>query len=103
MVADSEDNKLSTKERRIAIIELAKTIGFWNLNQTELGTKFEVSRQQIGKDIKKIAKSMKPDDLNIIRNNLNLGFKRAVSECMSIFVSGTKKEKTREREITKCL
>jgi len=83
-----EENKIiSYNERRESIAERIKTIGLWNINQSQLAREFGVSKQMISKDLKQITKELSQDEVKEIGVGLLNGLKIAYKMSQKIMIN----------------
>lgn len=81
--------KAEAKERREKILELARKIGFWNIDIGILAKQFQVSERTIYKDMDWIKGHYKPEELRNIKIQLDLAAKRAFNKAMMILTEAT--------------
>jgi len=68
--------------RREKIFELAKKIGFWNIDDKLLAKQFGVSDRTIRKDIFWVKGHYKPEELRTIKIQLDIAAKRAFNKAI---------------------
>jgi transcriptional antiterminator len=73
---------LEASERRRKILELAKKVGFFNMDSKILAQQFGISQRSIQKDLNWIRGHYKPEELRNIKIELDLGAKRAFAQAM---------------------
>jgi hypothetical protein len=76
--------KVEASERRERILELAKKIGFWNIDPKVLSKQMGVHERTIYKDMDWIKGHYKPEELRTIRIQLDIAAKRAFNKAMMI-------------------
>jgi predicted regulator of amino acid metabolism with ACT domain len=80
-------------ERREEIKRLIENIGLWNIPHTELANKWGVHRKTIEEDIASITKGIAKEDLEDIRINISLAYRKAIKEMQRIMSTGDEKNK----------
>ena len=80
-------------ERREEIKRLIENVGLWNIPHTELANKWGVNRKTITDDIASITKGIAKEDLEDIRINISLAYRKAIKEMQRIMSMGQEKNK----------
>ena len=80
-------NNLSYQQRREQLKKQIENIGSWNINKTQLAQQFNVSRQQIHKDVNHILKALKNQDGAEIIINIRAILRLALRKNTEILVT----------------
>lgn len=83
----------NTKDRREELKKIIEEIGLWNINKTQLGEKFGVTRQQIIKDVDKIIKQIPKEKLEQVAPEFLMAYIKGLKEMRKILVQGDNREK----------
>jgi len=88
--------RLSSRERREDIIKIIREIGLWRLpSQQRLAERYEVSQQQISKDINRIFTTLPQKEFDEVFFEFFSADKKAQNELRRILNEGTTDEKLR--------
>ena len=74
--------RIEASERREKILELAKKIGFWNIDVKILAKQMGVSERTIWKDIKWVKGHYRTEELRTIKIQLDIAAKRAFNKAI---------------------
>lgn len=76
--------KIEASERREKILELARKIGFWNIDPKLLSKQMNVHERTIYKDMDWLKGHYKPEELRNIKIQLDIAAKRAFNKAMMV-------------------
>ena len=82
LVIEQKQFKIEAKERREKLLELAKKIGFWNMEVKLLAKEFKVSERVLYKDIKWLKGHYRPQDIREIRLETDIALKKALRQAL---------------------
>lgn len=84
-----KSSKTPKEIRRQEMIEIAKKIGLWNINQTEFSKKYGVSQRMIGKDLRWVIGHMRLTKIREIQIEIDIASKNAINEAIKIMYTAT--------------
>src|SRR3990167_9986504 len=77
-----------TRNRREKLLELARKIGFWNIDSEALGPQFKVNPRTIRKDIQWLKGHYKPQEIREIKIETDVALKKALRQSLLLVNNG---------------